>query len=75
MTLGGFQNGFTAKKIARQEAKFPQFLICSHNCKEIIQLISNISKEVEFELCEKEARKLGDLLIDACKRKEEQNDT
>ncbi len=72
MTLGGFQEGFIARNVAREEARFPQFLICSHNCKEIIQLISNVSCEVEFELCEKEARKLGELLIASVDKKEKE---
>jgi len=53
--VGGFQSGFTARFVSRDEAKFPQYLICNHDCKKVLQLISNVSKEPEFELCEVEA--------------------
>ncbi|MDR7317137.1 hypothetical protein J2X83_003389 [Brevibacillus nitrificans] len=51
MSLGGFQSGFHARKVPRSEAKWASFLICSHGCAKIIQLISHVSGEVEFELC------------------------
>lgn len=63
--VGGFQSGFTARTIKREEAKYPQFLICQHDCKRIIQLISHVSNEVEFEMCEKEAKHMAQVLVDA----------
>jgi hypothetical protein len=50
VSLGGFQSGFHARKVPRAEVKWASFLICSHGCAEIIQLISHVSGEVEFEL-------------------------
>lgn len=60
---GGFQSGFTYRVIPRSEAKYPQFLICSHGCQQIIQLVSNISNEPEFELCPEEALKMAKVLV------------
>ncbi|MFB5188925.1 hypothetical protein [Alicyclobacillus fastidiosus] len=64
-TLGGFQSGFCARKVPRSEAKYPEFLICSHGCTEIIQLISHVSQEVEFELCKSEAQHMAQVLLAA----------
>lgn len=63
--VGGFQSGFYAKFTERETCKYPQFLICSHGCKLVIQLVSNISGEVEFELCEIEAEKMANVLLQA----------
>lgn len=65
MTLGGFQSGFSARKVPRYEVKWEQFLICSHGCEEVIQLISHVSGEVEFELCKIEAERMGKVLLEA----------
>lgn len=65
MGLGGFQSGFHAQKVHVSEAKFPKFLICSHGCSEIIQLVSHVSGEVEFELCVIEAENMGKVLLEA----------
>ncbi len=62
---GGFQSGFTSRTIDRNEAKYPQFLICNHGCQKVIQLISNVSNEPEFELCAVEAAKMSMVLITA----------
>ncbi len=68
-SVGGFQSGFFAKKIKREECQYPQFLICQHNCKHVIQLISNVSGEPEFELCEIEAEKMAKVLLQAIDKK------
>ncbi|UFJ39815.1 hypothetical protein LOK74_17425 [Brevibacillus humidisoli] len=65
--VGGFQSGFAAKKVERKDAKWPQFLICQHDCAEIIQLISHVSGEVEFELCKIEAERMAQVLLEAAK--------
>lgn len=67
MTIGGFQSGFSARKVPRDEVKWEQFLICSHGCEEVIQLISHVSGEVEFELCKIEAERMGNVLLAAVK--------
>ncbi|WP_242772224.1 hypothetical protein [Brevibacillus parabrevis] len=67
MTLGGFQSGFSARKVPRSEVKWEQFLMCSHGCAEVIQLISYVSGEVEFELCKIEAERMGKVLLEAAK--------
>ncbi|GEB30771.1 MULTISPECIES: hypothetical protein [Brevibacillus] len=67
MTLGGFQSGFSARKVPRSEVKWEQFLMCSHGCAEVIQLISHVSGEVEFELCKIEAERMGKVLLEAAK--------
>ncbi|MGZ0052503.1 hypothetical protein [Brevibacillus gelatini] len=67
MTIGGFQSGFSARKVPRSEVKWEQFLICSHGCEEVIQLISHVSGEVEFELCKIEAERMGKVLLAAAK--------
>ncbi|EJL40287.1 hypothetical protein BAG01nite_31790 [Brevibacillus agri] len=67
MTIGGFQSGFSARKVPRAEVKWEQFLICSHGCEEVIQLISHVSGEVEFELCKIEAERMGNVLLAAVK--------
>lgn len=67
MTIGGFQSGFSARKVSRSEVKWEQFLICSHGCEEVIQLISHVSGEVEFELCKIEAERMGKVLLAAAK--------
>lgn len=64
-SVGGFQSGFHAIKINREDCKYHQFLICNHGCKQVIQLISHVSGEPEFELCEIEAEKLAKVLLDA----------
>jgi hypothetical protein len=64
-SVGGFQSGFHSRKISREDCKYPQFLICNHGCKHVIQLISHVSGEPEFELCEIEAKKLAKVLIDS----------
>lgn len=65
MSLGGFQSGFQTRVVSRLQAKFPQFLICNHACEEVIQLVSNVSGEVEFELCVIEAEKMARVLLEA----------
>ncbi|MCC0563351.1 hypothetical protein [Brevibacillus borstelensis] len=65
MTLGGFKSGFHAQKVPRSEAKWEQFLICNHDCPDIIQLVSHVSGEVEFELCSIEAARMGQVLLEA----------
>lgn len=64
-SVGGFQSGFYAVYTEREKCKYPQYLICAHGCKTIIQLVSKISGEVEFELCEIEAEKMANVLLDA----------
>ncbi|WP_019123381.1 hypothetical protein [Brevibacillus massiliensis] len=63
--VGGFQSGFHAKKVKREAARWPQFLICRHDCQEIIQLVSHVSGEVEFELCKIEAERMARVLLEA----------
>jgi len=65
MYIGGFQSGFHARKVPRAQVKWEQFLICSHGCEEVIQLISHVSGEVEFELCRLEAERMGRVLVEA----------
>ncbi|MCL6443096.1 MAG: hypothetical protein K6T83_06525 [Alicyclobacillus sp.] len=62
--IGGFQSGFHARVVPRSECKWPQFLICSHGCQEIIQLVSHVSGEVEFELCRIEAERMARVLME-----------
>lgn len=71
MSLGGFQGGFTARRVPRSEAKWPQYLICSHGCAEVIQLTSNISGEVEFELCPIEAVNMARVLLEVAESQQE----
>lgn len=73
--LGGFQSGFSAQKVPREEAKYPDYLICSHGCKEVIQLVSHVSGEVEFELCAIEALRMAQVLIAAVHGDTEPGDT
>ncbi|MEJ8547537.1 hypothetical protein [Brevibacillus borstelensis] len=65
MAIGGFKSGFHAQKVPRSQAKWEQFLICNHDCSEIIQLVSHVSGEVEFELCQIEAARMGQVLLAA----------
>jgi len=65
MSIGGFQSGFHARKVPRAQVKWEQFLICSDGCEEVIQLISHVSGEVEFELCKLEAERMGRVLLEA----------
>ncbi|MBG9943974.1 hypothetical protein ABE237_09140 [Brevibacillus formosus] len=65
MSLGGFQSGFSARKVPRSEVRWGQFLICNHGCEEVIQLISHVSGEVEFELCKIEAERMAHVLLEA----------
>lgn len=65
MSLGGFQSGFHAQKVPRSQVKWEKFLICSHDCEEVIQLVSHVSGEVEFELCKIEAERMGNVLLEA----------
>ncbi|WNC16360.1 hypothetical protein [Brevibacillus brevis] len=67
MSVGGFQSGFHARKVPRSEVKWGPFLICSHGCQEIVQLISHVSGEVEFELCRIEAERMGRVLLEAAR--------
>ncbi|KQL48461.1 hypothetical protein AN963_01220 [Brevibacillus choshinensis] len=69
MSVGGFQSGFHARKVPRSEVKWESFLICSHGCEEVIQLISHVSGEVEFELCHMEAERMGNVLLEAARSK------
>ncbi|RNB83984.1 hypothetical protein EDM59_15855 [Brevibacillus nitrificans] len=71
MSLGGFQSGFHARKVPRAEGKWASFLICSHGCAEIIQLISHVSGEVEFELCRIEAERMGRVLLEAARSQDD----
>jgi hypothetical protein len=64
--LGGFQSGFHAQKVTREKAKWPKYLVCSHNCEEIIQLVSHVSGLVEFEMCRIEAERMAKVLLEAC---------
>ena len=70
MSLGGFQSGFRAQTVPRAQAKWPQFLICRCEppCQTVIQLVSTVSGEVEFELCTREAERMGQVLIEAARR-------
>lgn len=64
--VGGFQSGFTARWIPRSQAKYPEYLICNHHgCGRVIQLISNVSGEPEFELCPIEAENMAKVLLQA----------
>ncbi|PWI51257.1 hypothetical protein BM613_14300 [Sulfoacidibacillus thermotolerans] len=65
--LGGFRSGYRTRVVSRDACKWPQFLICSHECKEIVQLISFVSNEVEFELCKIEALHMAEVLTRAAK--------
>ncbi|TKI56720.1 hypothetical protein E8L90_15280 [Brevibacillus antibioticus] len=67
MSLGGFQSGFSSRKVPRSEVRWGQFLICNHRCEEVIQLISHVSGEVEFELCKIEAERMAHVLLEASK--------
>lgn len=70
MSLGGFQSGFSARKVPRSEVRWETFLICSHGCAEVVQLISHVSGEVEFELCKIEAERMGQVLLEAARSEE-----
>ena len=63
--VGGFQSGWRSRIIKREEAKYPDYLICNHGCTYVVQLISNVSNAPEFELCAIEAAKMGKSLLDA----------
>lgn len=65
MKVGGFQSGFHARVVDRSECKWPEYLICSHDCSQIIQLVSHVSGEVEFELCAVEAKRMAQVLLEA----------
>lgn len=65
--VGGFRSGLHSRKIPREECKYPDYLICNHGCTEVIQLISNVSGEPEFELCKIEAERMAHVLLDAMK--------
>lgn len=65
MMVGGFQSGFHARVVSRDRCKWPQYLICTHGCQEIIQLVSHVSGEVEFELCRIEAERMAQVLLSA----------
>lgn len=69
MSLGGFQSGFRAQAVTRAQAKWPQYLICrcTPPCDTLIQLVSHVSQDVEFELCASEAEKMGRVLIGAAR--------
>ncbi len=71
MSLGGFQSGFHARTVPRSQVKWETYLICSHGCEEVIQLISHVSNEVEFELCRVEAERMGRILLEAARSKRE----
>lgn len=71
MSLGGFQSGFHARKVPRSEVKWEKFLICTHGCQEVIQLVSHVSGEVEFELCKIEAERMAHVLLEAVKTRKE----
>jgi hypothetical protein len=63
--VGGFQGGFSARVVRRTECRFPDYLICSHGCEQVIQLVSHVSGEVEFELCPLEAERFARVLLGA----------
>lgn len=65
MRVGGFQSGFHARVVDRRECRWPEYLICSHGCPRIIQLVSHVSGEVEFELCRIEAERMAWVLLEA----------
>jgi hypothetical protein len=63
--VGGFQSGFHARLVPRAEAVYPAYLVCSHQCPRLVQLVSHVSNAVEFELCEIEAERLAHVLLAA----------
>jgi hypothetical protein len=63
--VGGFQSGFHARSLPRSEARWPAYLICWHDCASVVQLISHVSGEPEFELCAIEARRMAGVLLKA----------
>jgi hypothetical protein len=63
--VGGFQSGFHATLALRSEAVFPAYLVCSHDCPRVVQLVSHVSNAVELELCEIEAERLAHVLLGA----------
>lgn len=63
--LGGFQSGFHARLTSQAEARFPDYLVCTHDCSTVVQLVSRVSGEVELELCTIEARNLAWVLLEA----------
>lgn len=66
--LGGFQSGFHACVLPRAEARWPAYLVCQHDCATVVQLISHVSGEPEFELCAIEAERMGKVLLDAARQ-------
>jgi len=71
--VGGFQSGWEHRTIPREGAKYPDYLICDHGCTEVVQLISKVSGEPEFELCPVEALRMAESLMEAVYRKQEEN--
>lgn len=65
LKVGGFQSGFHARVVSRDQCKWPEYLICNHDCQRIIQLVSHVSGEVEFELCHIEAARMAQVLLHA----------
>ena len=63
--VGGFQAGFHARLLPRSEARWPGYLVCQHDCATVVQLVSHVSGEPEFELCPIEAERLARVLLDA----------
>ena len=61
--VGGFQSGWEHRTIPREGAKYPDYLICDHGCTEVVQLISKVSGEPEFELCPVEALRMATTLV------------
>ncbi len=65
MRVGGFQSGFQARLLPRSEARWPEYLVCPHDCPTVVQLISHVSGEPELELCAIEAERMAGVLLDA----------
>lgn len=66
--VGGFQSGFHARAVERSACRFPEYLICSHDCERVIQLVSHVSGEVELELCAIEAARMARLLVESAEQ-------
>lgn len=55
------KSGFTYNVIKREDCKWPEHLVCHHDCDVVIQLVSNVSGELdELQTKGKEQKRQAD---------------
>lgn len=64
MKLSRFEGRFIIKRIKQEEVQHSSSFLCEHHCQSFFQFVSCVSGKAEFELCLREVRRLGSMMLE-----------